>query len=85
MITLEIYVDPACRVCRRSLVLGDEIRDSFPEVRVKVIELGQELGAHESLVTATPTFVLDGVVLALGNPTRVQLERAIRGLREAGA
>ncbi len=80
MVSLEIYVDTRCLTCRRSLALADDIRQSFPQMSVEVIEIASNRGQHRHLVTATPTFVLDGVTFSLGNPGGADLVRAIQHL-----
>ncbi len=77
---LEIYVEKGCLACRRSLSLARDIQQSFPEVSVQVIDVRFDGGRHRDLITATPTFILNGVTFSLGNPSRGDLERAISHL-----
>lgn len=77
---LEIYVEKGCLACRRSLSLARDIQQSFPEVSVQVIDVLSKGGRHRDLITATPTFILNGVTFSLGNPSRGELERAISHL-----
>lgn len=77
MVSLEIYVETGCLTCRRSLSLAREVQRLFPEVSVEVIDVSSAAGRHRHLVRATPTFILDGVTISLGNPSEAALERAI--------
>jgi len=79
-VNLEIYVARGCVTCSRSRALAERIRERFPAVVVRVIDLTSEQGEHGDLVAATPTFVLNGRVLSLGNPSEEELEAAITAL-----
>lgn len=81
-VRLDIYVEKGCRACRRSLSLAAEVRDRFPQVRLRVVDVSSSGGEHRRLVTATPTFVLNGSTFSLGNPSGAELERAIVDLLE---
>jgi hypothetical protein len=69
-----------CFTCNRSRALAERVRERFPAVVVRVIDLTSEEGEHGDLVAATPTFVLNGRVLSLGNPSEGELEAAISAL-----
>ncbi len=79
---LEIYVERGCSACRRSLSLAAEVRDRFPQVRLRVVDVSSGGGDYRHLVTATPTFVLNGSTFSLGNPSGPELERVILDLLE---
>ena len=74
---LEIYVDEGCLGCRRSLELAEHVRKRFPGVDVRVINTGEPGGEYAHLVLATPTFILNGRKMSLGNPSPAQLDEAI--------
>jgi hypothetical protein len=74
---LEIYIEEGCLACRRSIELGGEMRRQFPEAEVVIIS-GPSGGEHRSMVLATPTFILNGEIISLGNPSHTQLEEALR-------
>lgn len=74
---LEIYVDEGCLSCRRSLELAAHVRSRFPEVDVRVFNSGEPGGLYGHLVLATPTFILNGKKMSLGNPSPAQLDEAI--------
>jgi len=79
--SLDIYVSSGCRSCRRSLELAAHIRKAYPEVAVNIIDVSREHRAtNRHPVIATPTFVLNGARLSLGNPSPAALEAAIRRL-----
>ena len=79
-VCLEIYVEKGCHACRRSLALAAEVQRRFPEVPVRVVDISSGGGRHRRLITATPTFILNGTTFSLGNPSAAELERAISRL-----
>lgn len=81
-VSLEIYVEPDCFVCRASEGLATGVRVEFPDVRVEVIDLDGPGGEHRHLVVAAPTYILNGRVFSLGNPAHAELHREINRLRE---
>ncbi len=80
---LEIYVQDGCFSCQRSLELAARARAAFPEIQVEVIDIRTEEGVYRSQVAATPTYILDGAIISLGNPAPAELEAmlAIRATR----
>lgn len=80
--SLEIYVERDCFVCLASESMAAGLRAEFPDVEVDVIDLGGSGGEHRHLVVAVPTYVLNGRVFSLGNPSHAELRREIDRLRE---
>ncbi len=78
---LEIYVEADCFICARSRAIAEGVRAAFSQVDVQVIDLAAAGGAHRGLVVATPTYILDGRVISLGNPDPAQLHEELRHLR----
>ena len=80
---LEIYVQDGCFGCGRSFELAERAREAFPEMRVEIINFGSADGVYRSQVAATPTYILDGEIISLGNPSPSELEAmlAIRATR----
>ena len=83
-IRLEVYVDDDCMTCSRSFAIAAEVQDMFPEVEVLVLGPQDEAGDFRHLVAAVPTYILNGKVVSLGNPTAADLGDTIRHLA-AGA
>jgi len=77
---LDVVVKPGCPTCDEARRLVRCIADRFPELSVRVIELDGSAPPPEPVV-ATPTYLLDGRVIALGNPDVDELARAIRSGR----
>ncbi len=80
---LEIYVQDGCFGCERAFELAERARGAFPEMRVAIVDIGSADGVYQSQVAATPTYILDGEIISLGNPSPAELEAmlAIRAIR----
>ena len=80
---LEIYVQDGCFGCERSFELAERAREAFPEMQVEVVDIRSADGVYRSQVAATPTYILDGEIISLGNPSPAELEArlAIRATR----
>lgn len=73
---LEIFVAPHCAPCVEARAIAQELRGTFPWLQVELVELDgrRELPPR---VVATPTYLLDGRVISLGNPRRERLIKLI--------
>lgn len=69
---LAVYVLGECFNCRYALATAAAIRDHYPHVEVEVIDLAT--ATPPDCVFATPTYLLDGRVWSLGNPSSQQIE-----------
>ncbi len=67
--SLEVFVEAGCESCDRALALADEIAKQFPSLPVSVIDISETANALPDAVFAVPTYVLNGRVVALGNPS----------------
>ena len=79
MIRLDVYVIDGCWSCEESVRIASEMQAQYPEVAVAVINAGIEEVPQE--VFATPTWMLDGRVISLGNPTRENLHEKLNRIR----
>jgi len=77
---LEIYVEASCYLCRRAAELAGSMHAEFPGARIELIDLADGRGAHRHLVVAAPTYVLNGTVFSLGNPSPSELRGALARL-----
>ncbi len=68
---LQVYVAEDCWSCRETHRIVADISPQFPQVQVEMLDL--ENGSQPPNVFAVPTYLLDGRVIFLGNPTREQL------------
>ena len=84
---LDVYVGSHCPNCEDALQLADEAAAQFPGIVVRVIDLDMDSESWRLAdrlpegVVAVPTYVLNGRVIALGNPDPEEL---FARLHEAG-
>lgn len=71
MTKLDVYVAEACWTCQEARRLVAEVRPLVPDVQIELRDLADE--RRPSSVFAVPTYVLDGQIVFLGNPTADQL------------
>ena len=75
MTKLEIYVADECLACEETRRIVTEITPLYPNVDIELLDLTDE--RKPDSVFATPTYVLDGRTIFLGNPTQEQLEQKL--------
>jgi hypothetical protein len=68
-IRVEIYVAEHCDLCTYAYEVAESIRADFPEVNLSIINLSQTSKAIPDAVFATPTYLLNGRLWSLGNPS----------------
>ncbi len=68
-VVVQIYVADHCRTCDYAWEVAAAIRSQFPQVELHVIRLGEEGASIPEEVFATPTYLLNGRVWSLGNPS----------------
>jgi hypothetical protein len=81
-VRLDIGVAPGCHGCDEARAIACGMRARFPDVAVSLIELDGRRSPPANVV-ATPTYLLDGRVVSLGNPTAEQLAHEIARRRRA--
>jgi len=69
---LQIYVARHCPICEEARRLARVVRYKFPALAVDVIDLTHSK-AEAGEVFAVPTYVLNGRVRFLGNPSEEEL------------
>ena len=73
---LTIVVAPDCPMCGEARAIAAAMRARLPALRVELVELDGDRPLPPQ-VFATPTYLLDGAVYALGNPEREELAREL--------
>lgn len=66
---LVIYVAQHCPVCHYAFEVADEIRERFPDVNLRLVDMETTDEEIPERVFATPTYLLNGRVWSLGNPS----------------
>lgn len=79
-IQVAIYVAPHCANCQYAYVIADQIRTEFPQVELRIVDLSAGEEEIPESVFATPTYLLNGRVWSLGNPSHQQVSEKLGSL-----
>lgn len=71
--TVAIYVSDHCVNCEYAREIAALIHTEYPDIHLKVIDLAAPGEAIPDIVFATPTYLLNGRVWSLGNPSTRQV------------
>ncbi|MBI2845925.1 MAG: hypothetical protein HYX86_05205 [Chloroflexi bacterium] len=74
---LQIVVEPRCAFCPQAITLGQQAKSHFPDLEVEILDLAQQGTQRPEQVVAVPTFLLNGEVISLGNPSALRLFQKI--------
>lgn len=77
---LNIYILEHCFGCDEARRLAEVMAARFTDLLVRVIDLEREPDARPAALVAVPTYILDGKVIALGNPRQTDLVRDLERL-----
>ncbi len=77
---LQIVVSRDCATCEVSRAVALEMHEMFPLLEVELVDLDAGRPVPDGVV-ATPTYLLDGAVVSLGNPRPEDLIRTIAELQ----
>lgn len=75
---LAIYISNHCPACAYAYSVAEEIQRDFPAVNVRLINLNETAEAIPDAVFATPTYLLDGRIWSLGNPSPEKINATFR-------
>jgi len=75
MTQLDVYISDNCWSCDETRQLVADIEPQFPGVTIELRDFDDD--RRPSKVFATPTYVLNGRTIFLGNPTREQLQQKL--------
>lgn len=70
---LRIYVARHCETCAEARRMAEEIRQLYENVEVETMELDEEESVNPDDVFSVPTWVLNGRIISLGNPSYNEL------------
>ena len=76
---VHVYIADDCWSCQETRRIVADITPQFPEVQVELRDMNQ---AKPDDVFAVPTYVLNGRVISLGNPTREDLRQKLVAARQ---
>jgi hypothetical protein len=74
---LTVYISEGCWSCQQAREIAAQMRQHYSELEVELIDVdGPEVETPEA-VFATPTYVLGGQIVSLGNPKPETLRELI--------
>ncbi|GJM40498.1 MAG: hypothetical protein DHS20C20_07800 [Ardenticatenaceae bacterium] len=76
--TLTVYIADDCWSCEETQRILADVTPNFPELQLRCVNTQKEPMPEE--VFAVPTYLLDGKVISLGNPTRKFLRQRLTAL-----
>lgn len=76
-IAIDIYVAQHCNTCAYAYEVAAEIRRQFPHVQVRMVDMETTTEAIPEAVFATPTYLLNGRVWSLGNPSPDKVQETL--------
>lgn len=77
---LTVYITTHCANCAYATEVAVSIRRAYPQTIVRVVDLANPQEPVPDSVFATPTYVLNGRIWSLGNPSPQQIHTAL-GMR----
>ncbi len=77
-VCVEIYVADHCHVCAYTAEIAQYIQSNFPRVAVQIINLFDTAQEIPEAVFATPTYLLNGALWSLGNPSLQDVQARLR-------
>ena len=72
---LNVYVSEDCWSCTETREIVSEMRVQFPDVEISLYDTDADLWPND--IFAVPTYMLDGRIISLGNPTRQHLQNKL--------
>lgn len=85
MSVLQVYVSTGCDSCARAREIGAEVSGAYPGVTVEIVDVSEASGSGlPDAVIAVPTYLLDGVVVSLGNPHLASLREKLAAAAMVG-
>lgn len=81
MMKLQVYIANECWTCEETQRIVADVAPHFPEVTVELLDIDRCQRPDE--VFAVPTYLLNGRVVYLGNPTRDELRRKLAAILQS--
>ena len=75
--TVAIYVAQHCGTCKYAYEVAETIQTTYPQVEVRLIDMETTVEKIPEAVFATPTYLLNGRLWSLGNPSPEQIHETL--------
>lgn len=76
MIKLDVYISPDCWSCQETPRIVADVSALLPDILIKIIDV-ESMAEPPEAVFAVPTYLVNGRVVSLGNPTPEELLQKI--------
>ncbi len=77
-VTIEIFVANHCPTSQFAQEIANQITQHFPSICLRVTNVTDADAVVPEIVFATPTYLLNGRVWSLGNPSWQQVQQALK-------
>jgi hypothetical protein len=84
-VVVTIYVMQHCANCLYAYETATYIRRHYPQVEVRLVDLETTNEAIPENVFATPTYLLNGRLWSLGNPSLAYVDESLRNGKGVGS
>lgn len=78
MIKLQVYIADDCWSCVESRRLLAALQPVFPAIAMELLNVSA--GGYPDNVFAVPTYLLNGRIISLGNPSEAQLVQKLQAI-----
>lgn len=78
MDTLTVYIADDCWSCAETQRILEDVVPQFPNLLLNLVNTAQQPLPEN--VFAVPTYLLNGKIISLGNPTREALEKRLASI-----
>lgn len=79
-VAIDIYIAPHCPTCLYAHEVAAGIRQHFPLVQLRLIDMTTTTEPIPEAVFATPTYLLNGRIWSLGNPSPAKVHETLTAL-----
>jgi hypothetical protein len=76
-VVIDIYIAQHCSNCAYAYEVAMQIRQQFPHVTVRLVNMEAPVEPVPDIVFATPTYLLNGRLWSLGNPSPTKVQETL--------
>lgn len=74
---ITLFIAPHCETCLYAREVAEAIQREYDHVRVRLVDIETATEAIPEVVFATPTYLLNGRVWSLGNPSAEKIRETL--------
>lgn len=76
---LQVFVKAGCANCAETAQLLPTISKNHPSVDVVIVDMDDPEAVIPEVVFAAPTYLLDGQIVSIGNPSLEEIKTVLAG------